>query len=285
MIAGRLAIDLSGDTVRMLAGSAGGHMKAAEGKVPASVMNDGVVLNSAALAPIIKELAAHVDGREGKAVIAASDSLASFRIVNVAKDATDAKIDSLVRAQLPLDGNRMGMQRVEVTSNGLERTVYAVAFDRLKVQGLAAAVRLAGLEPSVIELKSLCVARIAPAASCVVLDVTVSPAEVFLIDGSLPRLRHTFKVDLSNGAELGRQLAGGARAVLGFYKRLPGGSDYPPDAPVFISGEGSPSPLLVSAVQATIEHPVQALPAPPRIPPDIRYGPYLACLGLVMRRR
>ena len=118
-----------------------------------------------------------------------------------------------------------------------------------------------------------------------VLDVTVSPAEVFLVDGSLPRLWHTFKVDLSNGTELGQQLAGGARAVLSFYKRLPGGSDYPADAPVFISGEGSPSPLLVSAVQARIGHPIQALPAPPRISPEIRYGPYMACLGLIMRRR
>ena len=281
----RLAIDLSGNTVRMLAGSVGGRMKAAEAKVPASVMSDGLVLNSASLAPIIKELAAEVDGKEGKAVIAASDSLASFRIINVARDATDAKVESLVRAQLPLDGNRMGMQRVEVAANGPERTVYAVAFDRLKVQGLAAAVRLAGLEPSVVELKSLCVARVAPVPSCVVLDVTVSPAEVFLVDGSLPRFWHTFKVDLSNGAELGQQLAGGARAVLSFYKRLPGGSDYPADAPVFISGEGSPSPLLVSAVQATIGHPIQALPAPPRISPEIRYGPYMACLGLIMRRR
>ena len=281
----RLAIDLSGNTVRMLAGSVGGRMKAAEAKVPASVMSDGLVLNSASLAPIIKELAAEVDGKEGKAVIAASDSLASFRIINVARDATDAKVESLVRAQLPLDGNRMGMQRVEIAANGPERTVYAVAFDRLKVQGLAAAVRLAGLEPSVVELKSLCVARVAPVPSCVVLDVTVSPAEVFLVDGSLPRLWHTFKVDLSNGTELGQQLAGGARAVLSFYKRLPGGSDYPADAPVFISGEGSPSPLLVSAVQATIGHPIQALPAPPRISPEIRYGPYMACLGLIMRRR
>ena len=85
--------------------------------------------------------------------------------------------------------------------------------------------------------------------------------------------------------ELGQQLAGGARAVLSFYKRLPGGSDYPADAPVFISGEGSPSPLLVSAVQARIGHPIQALPAPPRISPEIRYGPYMACLGLIMRRR
>ena len=161
----RLAIDLSGNTVRMLAGSVGGRMKAAEAKVPASVMSDGLVLNSASLAPIIKELAAQVDGKEGKAAIAASDSLASFRIINVAKDATDAKVESLVRAQLPLDGNRMGMQRVEVAANGSERTVYAVAFDRLKVQGLAAAVRLAGLEPSVVELKSLCVARVAPVPS------------------------------------------------------------------------------------------------------------------------
>ena len=112
----RLAIDLSGNTVRMLAGSVGGRMKAAEAKVPASVMSDGLVLNSASLAPIIKELAAQVDGKEGKAAIAASDSLASFRIINVAKDATDAKVESLVRAQLPLDGNRMGMQRVEVAA-------------------------------------------------------------------------------------------------------------------------------------------------------------------------
>ncbi|MGH7760794.1 MAG: hypothetical protein ACREOY_05185 [Candidatus Dormibacteraceae bacterium] len=253
--------------------------------MPSGAMSGGSVKDSGALSQVIKHLVGRLDGKETRAMIAASDSVASFRVFTFPRDTAEVKIDSFVRTQLPEDGNRMGVQHIDVTDNGSDRTVFAVAFDRLKVQELASAVRMAGLEPSVLELKSLCVARVAPQSACVVLDLTVEPAEVFLIDRGLPRLWHSFKADVESDEELVQRVAGGLGVVLSFYLRQPGARDFSAEAPIFITSEAPLPPGLAAALQARVGHPFQSLPVPPRVSPEVQHGAYLACIGLVMRRR
>jgi hypothetical protein len=260
-------------------------MRCAEAPAPVGAVRGGAVEDSGAVAKVLRQLVARAEVKETRAMIAASDSLASFRVLTFASDATEPNIESFVRAQLPADGSRMGRQRLDVVTNGDERTVYAVAFDRQKVQGLAATVRLAGLEPTVIELRSLCLVRTVPEPACLVLDLGADPAEIVLIDGNLPRVWHSFKVDLESTAEVIERLASALRSVLNFYKRQQGGSDFSPDAPVFITPEQSLSSSGAAALESLIGLPVLALPSPPRVAPEIRHASFLACIGLIMRRR
>jgi hypothetical protein len=285
VVAPRLAIDLSGNVIRLIFGSPGGPMRFAEAPAPPGSISDGTVEDAAAVAGVLRQLLARAEVKETRAMIAASDSLASFRVLSFAKDTTEPKIDAYVRAQLPADGSRMGFQRQEMTVNGSERTIYAVAFDRHKIQALATAVRQAGLEPSVAELKSLCVARMAPLPACVVLDLTVDPAEVFLIDRSLPRLWHTFRADPENGEEAYGRVAAGLRTVLGYYKRQPGGMEFGPEVPILVASEEALPPRGRDTVETLIGHPIREMPVPTRVASEIPYGTYIACVGLLMRRR
>jgi hypothetical protein len=281
----RLAIDLSGGMIRILVGSPGGPMRSAEAAAPPDSVRGGSVEDGAAVAKVVRQLLARTEAKETRAMIAASDSLASFRVLSVAKDASAQKVDAAVQMQLPMDRGRMGVLRQDMGANDGERTVYAVAYDRSRVQGLAATARLAGLEPSVVELKSLCVARAAPVPTCVILDLTAEQAEVFLIDANIPRLWHSFKVNLEAGDTVAGEVAAGLRTVLTFYKRQPGGTGFGNDAPVLVSGEHPLPSQTVEIIESLVGHPVQALPPPPRVSPEIRHGAYLACLGLIMRRR
>jgi hypothetical protein len=259
-------------------------MRAAEAHMPAGAMANGGVVNSGAVGSVIKDLVARVEARDVRPMVVASDAIASFRVLSFAKDTADTKIDAAFRALLPVDGNRIGMQRQDVTLDGSERTFYGAAFDRLKVQSLAGAVRAAGLEPAVVELKSLCVTRLVPAPAGVLVDLSADPAEIFLIDGSLPRVWHTFKARPETLDET-QQLASAVNTVIVFYQRMPAGSGFAADAPVFITADGPVPAPMVEAIRTRIGRLMHLVPPPPRVAPDIRYGPFLACLGLVMRRR
>jgi hypothetical protein len=285
MLAPRLAIDLSGDVARMLVGNAGGPMRYAVAALPADSMRNGSVEDSGAVAKVLRQLLATATITETRAMIAASDSLASSRVLSFAKDTTEPKIDAAIRAQLPEDGPRMGIRRQELTPNGTERRVYAVAFDRSKVQGLAATVRLAGLEPAVVDLKSLCVARVAALPACMVLDLTANPADVYLIDDSVPRLWHSFQADLESRGDLPNRLAAGIRTVLNYYVRQTSGAAFDPEAPILIAGESSLPAGCAEEVGRMVGRPIKNFPTPPRVPPEIPHEAYLACLGLIMRRR
>ena len=134
-----------------------------------------------------------------------------------------------------------------------------------------------------VELKSASVARAVPAPACVVVDLSSSPAEIVLIDKHLPRVWHTFTVEEPIGDDAVSALAAPLRTTLRFYRRQSNG-DFGPSAPVFVSSEQTLPPQLLSELSGLIGQPVLLLPAPARVPHNVRHSTYLACLGLLMRR-
>jgi len=145
------------------------------------------------------------------------------------------------------------------------------------------AARLAGLEATVVELKSICLARAVAEPACILVDMSSDPMEAVLIDGHVPQVWHSFRADASFGDDLAAALAAPLRSVLKFYKRRPS-TGFGSHCPILISGEQMLSSDVVAELAELIDHPVRPLPMPARVAPEIRHTTYLTCLGLLMRR-
>ncbi|HVS50164.1 MAG TPA: hypothetical protein VHJ99_14850 [Candidatus Dormibacteraeota bacterium] len=282
MSSSRLALDLSGGTLRVLDGMPGSRMRCGEAAAPAGAMEGGRVVDSAALGQALRLLLARSDITANRALIAASDVIASFKVLNFPRGTSDSEIDTSVRAQLNLGSERMAMRHIEVLSGGEERTIFATVWDRSQVHAIAAAVKHAGLDPVAVDLKSLCVARAIPVGSCILLDLSADPCEAVLIDDRVPRAAHSFRVE--SGGDLALALANGLRPVLAFQRRSTG-TGFGPDSPILVRSDQVLPSLLTDRLEQLSGHPVAPLPRPPRVDPEVRFGPYLTCIGLVMRRR
>ena len=278
----RLALDLSGGTLRVLEGLPGGPMRCGEGAAPPGALDGGRVLDAAAVGQALRLLLARSDISATRALIAANDVIASFRVLTFPKGTPNSEIDASVRSQLNLSSERMAMRHMELQAGGEERTIFATVWDRDQVNAIAAAVRQAGLEPIAVDLKSLCVARAIPVSSAILLDLSADPCEAILIEDRIPRAAHSFRVE--SGGDLGLQLSNGLKPVLAFQRRS-GASGFGPDSPILVRTEQELPSLLNSRLEHLTGHPVDPLPRPPRIDPDVRYGPFLTCIGLVMRRQ
>jgi hypothetical protein len=257
-------------------------MWAASAALPTGSSSHGTVTNGAEVAKVLKKLLAGAEFKESHALIVANDAVASFRVLSFPRDTSEPKIDAAVRAQLPMDGSRMGVQRYELTHNGDDRTVFAVAFDRSRVHAIGEAVRLAGLDPIVVELKSLCLARVAPASDCVVVDLSVEPAEAYLISGDVPRAWHTFWAP--SGESEVATVASGIRSVLNFQRRQANGRGLVSALPVYLTDQAA-AKRIGPSLSDLLGQAVSAAPQLARVPPEVQDGQYLACLGLLMRRR
>jgi hypothetical protein len=176
----------------------------------------------------------------------------------------------------------MALRLVDVKGNPDDRTVYAVVWDRARTVALAEAAKEAGLSPVVAELKSLCLARVVPLASCIVLDITEDTREVFVVDDHLPRLWHTFKTD--KDLPLVDELARGLKPVLFYLRRLTGTS-LGPDSPILVRSHPQLPTGLREGLAALTGHPIEPFPQPPRVPDSVQHNTYLSCIGLLMRRR
>lgn len=279
----RLAVDLTGSLIKVVAGALGGPMRCGSGGTPTGSLVAGKVMDVDGVGSALRQLLARTEIAETHALIAASDAVATFRVLKMPPAAGNQDVDGAVARELPLDPERMSTRWVDMGTRPDHRLIYAVSWDRLLVKNITDAARFAGLDPVAVDVKSACVARVAREPACVVLDLASNPAEIVLIDGHIPQVWHSFRVDVEVGDDIVPALAGPLRTVLRFYKRRRD-TDFDPTAPILIAGEQVLSTRATSSLSQQLEHPVVPLPVPARVPPDVRYTTYLTCLGLLMRR-
>lgn len=282
MSAPQLAVDLSSQTLRVVEGVPGSYMRCGEAGMPAGALQDGRVVDQAAVAQSLRQLVARTEITATRALIAASDNLASFRVLSFPGDATNADVDSAVKTELDLGSDRMARLHIDVPSvDGGERLVFAAVWDRRHVEGIAGAVRQAGLEPQAVDLKSMCLARALTVESCLLVDLTGTPCEVVLVDGRLPRVWHAFDVNLDG--DVAASVAASTRPVVGLNQRY-GSGGFGPESPIVVRADPALPADVTGRIEQLTGRSVLPVPVPPRIGPDVRYIPYLTCLGLIMRR-
>ena len=279
----RLAIDLSGSLLKVVEGAVGGPIRCGSGGVPSGAMAGGKVVDPGGVGMALRQLLARTEVTETRAFVAASDAIATFRVLTLPAGQTDQQVAAAVAKELPLDPERLDTQWLELHSANEHRLVYAAAWDRSLVRGITDAVRAAGVEPEVVDLKSACIARAVVEPSCVVVDVSSDPAEIVLIDNHVPQVWHSVTAAAMQEEDLGAAVSPALRSIFRFYKRRRD-SGFGPGSPIFIASEQRPPEDALASLRAEFDHPVQLLPAPPRIPDHVRHATYLTCLGLIMRR-
>jgi hypothetical protein len=279
----RLAIDLSGSSIRVLEGSIGGQMRCGSAPIPDGALAGGKVVDPAVVGHALRHLAARTEISETRALVAVSDSIATFRVLYLPRTSTEKDIAATVAKELPLDAERIATRWIELTTIGERKVLYAVAWDRAMLKNITDAIKVAGLAALVVELKSAAVARTVTEASCVVVDMSSDTVEVVVVDSHVPQLWHSFDLNRPPADNIAPALATPIRSILRFYSRDRRG-DLGPTWPVLISSEQALSAQALAHLAELINQPVRLLTPPTRIPPNVRHSTYLTCLGLIMRR-
>ena len=279
----RLAVDLTGSIIRVVDGALGGPMRCGSGGTPAGSLVEGKVVDANAVGSALRQLLARTEISPTKALIAASDAVATFRVFRLPRSAREQDVDAAVAKELPLDPERMSTRWLDLNPDSEERLIYAVAWDRFLVKNITDAARAGGLEPIAVDLKSACIARAVSEPACVVLDTSSDPVEILLIDGHVPRVWHSFKLADPVGDDAVPIMASSLKTVLRFYTRQRD-AEFRPTAPVLISGEQALPSQVTARLAQMLERPVAPLPIPARVSSEIRHATYLTCLGLIMRR-
>jgi hypothetical protein len=256
-------------------------MRCGEAGAPPGSMQGSRVLDPAAVGQALRQLVARSEIATSRALIAAGDAVASFRVMSFPLNATDADIEAAVKTQLDLGTNKMARRHIEVPAAPDERAVFAAVWDRAQVAAIAEAVRLAGLEPAAVDLKSLCVARALTRDSCIFVDLTSAPAEVVLIDRHVPRVWHAFNAG-TNG-DLAQSTFDALKPVLGFSGRY-GRGGFGPGSPIVVRADPPLATGVATKLEELTARSVLAVEPPARVDPVVRFVPYLTCLGLILRR-
>src|SRR2546430_17011425 len=146
---------MSSETLRVVEGLPGGPMRCGEAGSPPGSMQGSRVLAPAALGQALRQLVARSEIMTSRAVVAAGDAVASFRVMSFPRSATDADIDAAVRNQLDLGTSKMARRHLEVPGAAPEeRAVFAAVWDRAQAGAIAQSIRPAGPAPPAGDLQA-----------------------------------------------------------------------------------------------------------------------------------
>src|ERR1700730_12711787 len=94
----RLAVDFSGTTLRVLEGMPGGPMQAVEAPMPPGSIEGGRVVDGAAIGTVLGEMLASLRITETRAMLALSDTIASFRVMTFPKATSDPEVEASIKS-------------------------------------------------------------------------------------------------------------------------------------------------------------------------------------------
>jgi hypothetical protein len=280
----RLAIDLSDSTIRLTEGMLFGEVRFGETPSPENSVVEGRIQDPQAIGKAIRDLAAEVGVHETRALVASNDRISAFRLLNLPDRKSERQVESMMRRELPLPHDRLILHWVDLSHQKGGQGVFAVASDKLMIDGIAEAVRASGLQPLAMEPRSLCLTRAAGLPNCVIIDVHETDAAAVVVQDWLPRLHHYFEITNDGSKALVGSLSSGVRSAMAFFQSRNRELQADVDRPVIITGERAVEPALLKSFAETLGRPVENAARPSCMPASLPTPAYLACAGLMMRR-
>src|SRR2546428_12746217 len=101
-------------------------MRCGSGGPPAGSLVDGKVVDVNSVGAALRQLLARTEISESRALIAASDAVATFRVLKLPPAMTDPDVDAVVARELALDTGPMSTQGDGLRGDSEQRLVAAM---------------------------------------------------------------------------------------------------------------------------------------------------------------
>ena len=290
---------LDDTSLKLLVGGSGGIKKWAELPLGPGMLKDGVIIDEAAVASRVKELLKSQKVRARKVVTGLSGLHCLFRLITLPR-LSKALLTEAVRREaerllpVPLEQLYLSWQVMPGSGEGIR--VFLAAFPRDSADALNRTLRRAGLNPYLIDLKPLALARAANTATAIVADVQPTELNIVVLVDRIPELIRT--ISLPEGGQTRRKKLSLVKEELDrtmtFYNSSHEERPLDPEAPIFISGEVVELPASISkeleeeseagvTLAGKLKSFASPLTSPLKYPRGMSPSRYMVNIGLVLK--
>ncbi len=200
--------------------------------------------------------------------------------------ATEEAVQEEAKATLPLAGDRFHLSWQTVAVKEDERLLIILGVPRDAVNDQVKALKRAGVNPGVLELRAIALARAVNRRQALILNIEPFSLDVVLVVGNIPVIMRTVAwepEDLALEDKL-EQLLVALEMTVDFYDSH--NPSNPVDAsatPLFITGQMSLELALVEKLQAKSRYPVEPLTPPLDYPEHFPASQYAVNIGMALR--
>ena len=284
-----ITLEISSTAIRLMETDGGRVIKWGSVSLEPSIFQEEVILDPQALSAAVKQLMTS-SGIKGTNVTASVSGLYSLsRIVMVptplGESVTHQAVLDAARGVMPLSEEELYLSWQNLAAGEGGQQVLVVSVPRDVIDAEVRALRAAGLNPRILDLKAMALIRAANREQALILNIEPTSFDMILVVNGVPEIMRTTAwqpgdLSVEDKAE---HLAVTLELTVGFYNSHHPVSPLDPATPLFITGKMSGDLALMEKLQARVGYPVEPLAPPLECPAHLPVSQYAVNIGLALK--
>ena len=252
------------------------------------LVRDGVIMDEDAIAGKIKELWQSQNFRASKVIAGISGINCFYRLLVIPELSKDLLSEAVNREAARVLGVSLEQLHISwqiLSSTGGEALIYLAAAPKTSVDALISTLHKAGLNPHLMDLKPLALARIITEPRAIVIDLQPSSFDIVVVTEGIPHIARS--LPLSPESPLNKKLTLIAEEVdraITFYNSSHKDDSIESTVPILVCGELSEHEEVWEILKGKQEHAIKVLPSPMENPENFPVNQYMTNIGLALKQ-
>ncbi|MBI2850730.1 MAG: pilus assembly protein PilM [Chloroflexi bacterium] len=284
-----VTLEISSTDIRLIEVNGGKIVNWASRPLEPGVFSEEIISEPQALGNAIRALMAS-SGIKGKKVVTGVSGLYSLsRILTVLvapeEPVTEQAILEATEAMIPISPDELYLSWQMLAAGTGERQALVVGVPRDIVDNEIRALKIAGINPDILDLKTLALARAVNRPEAIVLNIDASSFDIVILDGGTPEILHTtaWQPGALPVEEKAEQLISAIELTVTFYNTRHAGSPLDPAIPLIITGHLSGDTVLTGIIGDGVVYPIEPFTPPLEYPEHMPVPQFAVNIGLAMK--
>jgi len=253
------------------------------------LVGDGIITEPAKLADKLKELLSTQKVKQKKVIVGLSGLQCLSRVITLpklSKAVLAQAVNQEAERLLPVALEELYISWQIIHDSKQEIKVFLVACRRNAIDALIDTLRGAGIEPYLMDITPLALARVVDRATAIISDVRSSEADVVIMVDGVPELIRSLPLP-KKAASLKKKLSivkEELERTIKFYNSNNPEAALDSDVPIYVSGELANEPELYQSLSDELGHPVLPLSSPLECPKGLAITDYMVNIGLALKK-
>ena len=284
-----VTLNISTSSLRILSVK-GRHVKK-WGSLPLTngLVRDGAILQPEAVGEAIDTLFKSAQVPKERVITSLTGLSFTYRFLNLPRmkpKLVEEAIQHAAKKEIPLPLDELYLSWQFLGDKGDEQTFMILGVPRNLVDTLVQTLTAARLEPYLMDLKPLALARAANRGDAIVADLDPDLFDIVFIANGVPAIMYTIN-PRGEGATLEdnvRRLSDELTKMAAYQRSTHPENPLSAATPLLLTGELSQDATTSGLLQTEVEYPVEPLIPPLEFPPDLPVALYAANMGLALKK-
>lgn len=283
-----VTLNISSTSVRLLSIKGGKVEKWGSVPLPPGLIKNGLILQPKVVGAVISALFKSTEVPRKRVITSLTGLSFIHRILSLPRMERDAQSEAIQRAarkEMPLSLEELYLGWQAISDGPEETDFFVLGVPRHLIDALVQTLGEAGIQPYLIDLNPLALARAANREEAIIVDLEPDCFDIVLVADGMPTIMHTI-APRGEGATLEdniRLLVDELSKTVEFYNSNHPRNPLSPTTPLLLTGELSVETNPIELTLAEMGYPVELLAPPLELPPDLPVALFATNIGLALK--